>query len=98
MTFFLSMLILVAGIAIGVGFTQVVCTGMINDTNKMWLDALTEMEKLENQSVDDKTQVFENVTVVANDDDIQWYRQENTIELTYEEWEEKQSEKNKNNN
>lgn len=98
MTFFICLLCLVAGIAIGVGFTQVICTGMVNDTNKMWLKALEELEMLETQNVDKDTQVFENVTVIANDNDIQWYRQDNTIELSYEEWESKKSEENKNNN
>ena len=98
MTLFICLLCLVAGIAIGVGFTQTICTGMVNDTNKMWLKALEELEMLETQNVDKDTQVFENVTVISNNNDIQWYRQDNTIELSYEEWEKKKSEENKNNN
>lgn len=98
MTFFICLLCLVAGIAIGVGFTQVICTGMVNDTNKMWLKALEELDMLETQEIDSDVQVFENVTVIANGDDIQWYRQDNTVEIKYEEWEKrKEVEQNKEN-
>ena len=97
MTFFICLLCLVAGIAMGVGFTQVICTGMVNDTNKMWLNALKEMDKLENQSVSSKTMVYKNVTVIANDNEFTWQRQPDTEEMTYEEWESQETEQNKEN-
>lgn len=94
MTFFICLLCLVAGIAIGVGFTQVICTGMVNDTNKVWINALVAMDKMEKQVVDDKITVYENVTVFASDNDISWQKQNNTVEMTYEEWEKKYNNKN----
>ena len=92
MTFFICLLCLVAGIAIGVGFTQVVCTSMVNDTNKMWLTMLKEMDKIETQDVDEATMVYKNATVVSTPkpnggSDVCWYRQPNTEEMTYGEWE-----------
>ena len=94
MTFFICLLCLVAGIAIGVGFTQVICTGMVNDTNKIWINALIAMDKMEKQVADDKVVVYENVTVFASDGDISWQKQSNTVEMSYEDWEKKQGENN----
>ena len=87
--FWICLLCLIAGIGAGSGIAQIFTTHLLADRDKYWISALMELGKIDEQTVDVDAQVFENVTVVANGDDICWYRQNNTVEMTYEDWEKK---------
>lgn len=95
MNFLLALICILAGFGIGLGISQSITSYLISENtnriNNQWIEALSELNKIDVVTNNDDVQVFENVTVMikstnTDNDDISWYRQENTKEISYEEF------------
>ena len=95
MSFLIALICILAGFGIGLGISQSITSYLIaentNRINNYWLDILSELDKVDITTDEDDVEVFENVTIVIkhtneDSDDISWYRQDNTKELSYEEF------------
>lgn len=95
MNFLIALICILAGFGIGLGISQSITSYLIaentNRINNYWLDILSELDKVDITTDEDDVEVFENVTIVIkhtneDSDDISWYRQNNTKELSYEEF------------
>jgi len=95
MNFLIILLCILAGIGIGIGIAHMYYYKLLVDYTAFMLKEINDLSDVDVMTDDDV--VYENVTVVvtsnAKGNDIVWYRQNNTRELTVAEWEKEKSNK-----
>ena len=97
MNFWIILLSAIAGVSVGLGISQVICNSLIADNNRVWIRLLKSLELIEIVRQTGESRVYRNVTVVTtptenDDDEVSWFRQDDTVEMTVEEWEKYKSE------
>jgi len=100
MTFFIGLLCFCIGGLVGGSIVMACANGVIANLTETWVNALVALNALDLVVEDEDDKVYKNATVVVEKDaggekTISWYRQDDTIEMTMEEWEkEKEQKKN----
>ena len=92
MPFFIGLLCFCIGGLVGGSIVVAISNGVIANLTETWVNALVALNALDLVVEDEEDKVYKNATVVVETDadgekTLSWYRQDNTVEMTMEEWE-----------